>query len=643
MKASCAYNGFAVVLISTALVAAAPAPAQQPEDEIGLRRSHREYRHRAQVAAADELVSQLGDAAGDLVTLYQLSRLLSDPCDQVRWLLSQIERPAGGRPFGSDAQTRSSAEELLTRVAELERAQAGALGACAEQISALKQLLTRIAEPPTPWELSDPTQLAERWRELGGLQNAELARELTPERRLTLLARGIPPNQVGLNTREVWDAPRRIVDALAASEQLPAVWQLMLLRQRLGGAERDRAAWAELEFPVADTFEIARGLLDRALGIDARDRGGTASEPDWNTVAARLEAGDYWAWAALARVLEAAGGQAAGGEPAAAGRAQWSKVQQVGSALSGSSWPAVGGGQGWLARLERGELVAAGRLPLAPDYRSAQRAARRRIEQQFLQARNDPAQALRLIQLAKAADVGLSEDEFQPITLPELEQQLQTTIRGETALKVFVLLEMIEVSGGAGQPAQYYAFRLAAREWRWTGGGFDATVIGPVDTPAQLAQAALDAGVTMTDLRILIAPDGPLDDEWFAAERDRLLERTADRARGWLCYLPTSAALTNEAWTLDETLRLWSRTALSGSQQTLGCYPAGREPTPIRARPHQAPNLRLHVISLGPLPSEIGQLRPSRRFVDQFKISKETAAEAGQTLPAMLVFTGEQP
>ncbi len=639
MKASHAYNGFTVVLVLAALAAVAPASAQQAEDETTLRRSHREYRYRAQVAAADELVTQLGRAAEELDTLYQLSRLLSEPCDQVRWLSSQIELQM---PFGSDAQTRSSAEELLARVTELEQAQASALGGCAEQVGTLKQLLTRIAEPPTPWELSDPAQLAERWRELGGLQNAELTDKLTPERRLTLFARGIPPNELDLDGRGV-DQPRRIVDALAASEQLPEVWQLLLFRQRLADAERDSAAWAELAFPVGDTFQIARGLLDRALGVDAQDQGSAASEPNWTSLAARLEAGDYWAWAALARILEATTQP----DPTAAtagGRAQWAKVDHVGNTLGGSFWPAVDGGeQGWLARLERGELVAAGRLPLTSEYRSAQRAARRRIEQQFLQARDNPAEALRLIQLAKAADIGLSEDGFQPITLAELEGQLQATIRGETALKVFVLLEVLEVSGGAGQPSQYYAFRLSAKEWRWTSGGFDATVIGPVDTPAQLARAALDASVTMTDLRILIAPDGPLDDEWFASERDHLLERTADRARGWLCYLPTAAALNNEAWTLNETLRLWCRTALSGSQDTIGCYPAGREPAGMPARLHQAPNLRLHVISLGPLPDEIGQLRRSRRFVDQFKNRKETAAAADRTLPALLVFTGEPP
>ena len=640
MKAFHAYRVVTALLSAAALAAGAPVSAQQPDDDTTLPRSHRAYRYRAQAAAADELVKQLASSANDLNTLYQLSRLLSEPCDQVGWLTTQIELRM---PFGSDDATRSSAEQLLTRVADLEQSQQTALRGCAERLDTLKQLLARIAEPPTPWELTDPAQLAARWTELGGLQNAELARQLTPGRQLTLFARGVSPSEVGLDGQAAWDRPRLIVDALAASGQLPEMWRLLLLRQTLGAAERESATWTELAFPVGDTFQIAWGLLDRSLGADAEDQGGATGRPNWADLAARFESGDYWAWAALARILEAADQQ----DPApaiAAARTQWSKLAQVGSALGGATWPAAGGGeQSWLSRLERGELAGAGLLPLAPEYRSAQRAARRRIEQQFVQARNDPAQALRLIQLAKAADVGLTEDRFQPITLAELEGQLQTTIRGETALKVFVLLELIEVSGNAGQPSQFYAFRLSARDWRWNGGGFDAAVIGPTNTPAQLVQSALDASVTLTDLRILVAPDGPLDADWFAAERDHLLDRTADRARGWLCYLPTAAALNNPSWTLDQTLRLWYRTALGGSAETIGCYPAGREPAGVRARLHLAPNLRLHAASLGSLPNEIAQLRPSRRFVDQFKNHKETAAAAGRTLPVVLVFTGEQP
>ena len=157
MKASHAYNGFTVALVLAALAAVAPASAQQADDDTRLLRSPRGYRYSAQATAANELVMQLGRAAEDLDTLYQLSRLLSEPCDQVRWLAGQIE----SRRFGSDAETRSSAEELLARVTELEQAQASALGGCAEQVGTLKQLLTRIAEPPTPWELSDPAQLAD--------------------------------------------------------------------------------------------------------------------------------------------------------------------------------------------------------------------------------------------------------------------------------------------------------------------------------------------------------------------------------------------------------------------------------------------------------------------------------------------------
>ncbi|MBU0618559.1 MAG: hypothetical protein KKI02_12650, partial [Planctomycetes bacterium] len=383
MKASLTHSDVTVILIFAALATVAPGRAQQVDDDAGLLRSPRAYQYPAQAEAANELVTQLGSAGKDLNTLFQLSRLLSDPCDQVRWLAAQIE----SLELAIDAQRRSSAEELLTRVTELEQTLQSTLRSCPEQVATLKQLLTRIAEPPTPWELTDPAQLAERWHELGGLRNAELTRELTPERRLTLFARGIPPNELGLDGQALWEQPRLVVGALAASAQLPEMWRLLQLQEALGAAERERTAWAELAFPVDDTFEIARGLLDRALGIDAEDQGLAAGEPDWASLAARLEAGDYWAWGGLARVLEAAGQP----EPATAlagARAQWDKLARVSSTLGGAFWPAVSDSeQGWLPRLERGELADAGLLPLTPEYRSSQRDARRRFEQQFLQAR----------------------------------------------------------------------------------------------------------------------------------------------------------------------------------------------------------------------------------------------------------------
>jgi hypothetical protein len=630
MKASHAYRGVFAGVVFTAWASLSPAWAQQTDEGTTLLRSPRAYRYLAQARAADELVKQLGPTAKDLNTLFQLSRLLSEPCDQVRWLVEQIEPSE----FATDAQTRSSAEDLLARVTDLEQALGPALRGCPEQVAALKQLLTRIAEPPTPWELTDPAQLAQRWHELRGLQNAELARELTPERRLTLFARGIPPTELGLDARAAWDQPRRIVDALAASEQLPETWRLLQLQQALDAAERNSAAWAELAFPVRDTFGIAQGLLDRALGIDAQDRGSATGEPDWVALTERLETRDCWAWATLARILEAASQP----DPATAtadARTQWDRVARVGG---GTLWPAVGSPSGWLARLEQGELAGPG-LALAPAYRSAQRAARRRFEQQFPQARGNPGDALRLIQLAKAADIGLTEDRFQPITLAGLEEWTFSTPR--RAPRIFALLEIIEIHAASGQSSQYYAFRLNVRGWQWDSGAVDSEVVGPADSPAALVRTALDPAGNVGGMRLLIAPDGPLDDDWFAFERTYLLERTSG-STAWLCYTPSAASVAGPAWTLEQSLRYWCRTAANTSARMLSCYPDGQTPRDIPQKLHLAPPLPLYAVSIGPLPDEIGRLR-LRTFVEDFRNAKQAASVADRTLPVMLVFTAQQP
>ena len=61
--------------------------------------------------------------------------------------------------------------------------------------------------------------------------------------------------------------------------------------RREQNAERDSAAWAALAFPVGDTFQIARGLLDRALGLDAADRGGRVRRRRFRVDRAQPQAG----------------------------------------------------------------------------------------------------------------------------------------------------------------------------------------------------------------------------------------------------------------------------------------------------------------------------------------------------------------
>ncbi len=647
MKLSHAYSNAAIVIVLATLVTASPTRAQDRDDDT-LARSHRAYRHRAQIAAADELVAQLGSATEDLGTLYQLSRLLSEPCDQVRWLDTQIEQRM---PFGTDTETRALAEEVLARLAELEQAQQVALRGCLEQLSILKALLLRIAEPPTPWELSDPAQLAARWRELEASGNADLQRELTPDRRLTLFARGIPAGELDLDGQHAWDQPRLVVDELAGSERLPAMWRLLQLDAALRGAEREKATWAAFTFPVDNTFRIARGLLDRAMGVDAEDQRAPTEAPDWSSLAARFKSKDHWAWAALAHILESGSRE----DPAAAAeqaKAQWDKLMQVNVALGGTLWPAVdGSAQAWLTRLQqRDNLTGSGLMPLEPDYRSARRSARRRLEQQFLQARNNPAEAFRIIQLVKAAGVGLDEREFQPITLDKMEERFQISKRSKVVgVKVFVLLEMIEIHR-PGESSQYYAVMFNVTGWSWTGTSYDSAVIGPRDTPGELAAAYLDPRYRqLEDLRILIAADGPLDQAWFEFEKDELLPHVSPRSGrgGWLVYLPSVGALRPGAWSLDDTLRHFYQAARR-SGETIDffargmrnrSYTGGGRPQEIADLLEKAPRLPLYALSIGPFPGQLSQLRP-RGFVDPFKSRKKNSQTP---LPAILVFTGQEP
>ena len=238
----------------------------------------------------------------------------------------------------------------------------------------------------------------------------------------------------------------------------------------------------------------------------------------------------------------------------------------------------------------------------------------------------------------------MTEDDFQPITQAELEGQLQTTSRGEVRLMVFALLEMIEIQNVSGQSSQYYGFRLNARQWRWDSGGFDAAVIiGPADTPPALVQAALDPAGELGGMRLLIAPDGPLGDDWLAFEKDYLFERSSGRT-AWLCYTPSIATLVSRAWTLDRSLRYWYRMVLGASDDgTLTCYSARQEePRSLPRRPHLAPNLPLYAVSVGPMPIEVGRLRAGT-FLERFWNAKQAESAAGRTLPVMLVFIGEQP
>ena len=599
-----------------AILTAVPGPAQQ--EPAGLTRFAAPSRYPEQYRAATELADQLGATAADPETLYQLSRLLSEPCDQVLWLGDQLTRL--GR-FGTDAATRQAAENVLARLNELDAEGAEWLRGCREELVALLEQLERIARPPTPWEIEESAQLAETWRSLDPAHNADLQRELTPARRLLLNARGIAPAELNLTGRETWDVPRKVVELLAERSELPPMTRLIQLHDALERARADEAAWQNIEFPVNDTYAVARALLDRALGIDALDHSGSATSPDWNALAGRFENRNYWTWASLARLLEAA---ATGSNAPAtdAARAQWAKAQQVAEALNAPIWPAVAEAPGaWLERLTGGAaLNQADMLPLSADYRAARRATRRTYEDRFLESLNNVDEAFRNIQLAKAADIGRDPATYPTATLNQIEADLQYRKLGQVAgLNVFALVEMIAIQRSGG-PRQYYAVLVNIDGWTWTSTTYQKRVVGPSSSPAELIRSSFDDKYKeLRDVRLLIAFDGLPDATWFEFERASLWPYASlqpPSGRGWLAYLPSLAAFQPGNWTIEDSIRHFFIGALSAGE-TLGVYTNERSAGPYdvvapKSIPdflEKAPSFSLHALSTGPFPASLNAQR----------------------------------
>jgi len=634
-----------LILITVAFTTASRTVFAQEEPDPGLGRLHRTVRYPEQVDAVNALADQLGEAGADLETLYQLSRLLSAPCDQVFWLRSRIE---SRDRFGTDPATRASAETVLSRIASLAQSQQSALSGCGEQLEALQELLTRISEPPIPWEITDPSQLATRWRELDPANNVELQRELSADRKLILAARGVPAAELGLSGAEPWKLPRRIVSELAETAALPRMHRLLQMDKALRAVEARDDNWSEFDFPVGDTFQVTRVLLDRALGVDAQDRSAATARADFQALASNFESRDLWAWAALARCMQSA--ESGRAEPIDLARVQWQKASQVSAALGSSSWLAADGATGaWLNRLaEGGELDVVGQLPLSADYRVNARQARRELEDEFLRALDNPTEALRLIQLAKAAGIGRDPSQVKPITPDEIEAKFQIfkrRTREVVSLKVFALLEMIAVSR-PGQATEYYGVLMNVAGWSWIGISYEVSAFGPYGSPAEMVRARFDARYKqLNDLRLLIAVDGPLDGAWFEFEREQLSPYAGGGGRGnaWLAYLPSLSALQPGEWPLDDVMRHFHQTAGS-SGRPLGYYARARsrglgaivQPQAVADRLDKAPSLPLYAFSIGDFPPALDRQRP-RGFVGQLARQKANASPA---LPVMLVFTG---
>ena len=602
-----------VVLLVGALVARGQPPASPP----ALPRVRSAYRYPAQAGAADEIAGSLRPVDRNPLTLFALSRMLSEPCDRLRWLAGQLADP---QRFPADDATRTLAAQTLDKLQQWSQRPDSGLAGCADVLALVRSRLERIRKPPeNVWDITDPARLAARWQKL-----PESARNaLDVSRKLTLAARGVPPTALRLDGARPWNVPRKVIERLAASEQLPPAWELLRLDQTLRDAENATQTWQDIAFPVADTMRIARGLLDRALGVDAIDRG--QPPPDWAALAQRLAARDAWLWATMAYLLDAGNRTDTNAGVQAATNA-WTRFAQVGSALGGATMPAVQGSAGaWLSRVADARAATAeGRLPLRIGFRDARRQARKTYENQFLQARGNPDEALRLIQLAKAADAGIPG--LAPISRAALERKFQKQIRRATALQVHGLFEVIAVHPSAGPP-QFYAFVLRPRGWDWVAQAFEAKVIGPADSLTTLVRGELPIDTsTPTDLLFLVAPDGSCDTDWWTYEREALLPHTRTQPGG-LFYLPSVAALQSAAWNFDRAMRWWYRLTLASGDTTAGCYARGRRVQSNRQTVGDFVDLAVHATSIGRWPRTVRTIpgRGPQRLITGFRTVKTRA------------------
>lgn len=576
------------------------------------------YDEPEQVAALDELLA--ADFAGIAAELtaddwVQLSRLLGSPCDQSRWLLAQARRlsdMSGQRQAAADLI--AAAQRRLQSLAEQ-----NLLAGCADWAAAWQELGRRSQ---TLRAITDPQRLRE------ALDSTPDLPKLPPYERFVLLARGAPGAKLlSRAASETWDLPRRTMERLASTPELPATAELLDLQRQLIFEYQKRTGATSPEFGdraqqelVNATFQIAAAFLDRALGLDDGDvSGGSLLIPydhapeAWMALAERFGPDEAWLWAVLAQLLAVSPtvGQPADMSRVARAQEVWAAVRTV----SPTGWSAVDDAdRGWLTRLGNPQRFIEPRaLPLARDHRSARRAQRLTAEQEvarLLAAGRETAQVDPLfaaIQTAKAADLGA---ELRPLSIAELEQQL-----GELQ-PVYLFVEWIELRNTPADGGTRWAGVAVYREqYRRPQAGvkvadrYLARVLGPSASPVELVSEALangpprlPTGQIRKDARVILAPDGGLPESWFPFEHETLLRPTAwtGTDASWVVYVPSATALTSEAWTLDETLRVWYRAAVATrAPRPTVAVPAQLLTTRGAGPPLERQDLNLFVVALG--------------------------------------------
>ena len=529
------------------------------------------FAHQNQVDALNKL---LDNERGELPPerLVAISRLLSDPCDQVRWLIKKVNSTPDGEIRTNLLAAAISRKDRLKGI--------GVLGGCAADAAALDSL--RGGAPRSISQMTEPKEVATALSDPGWENRAK-----TPEDKFTLMSRGAPFRLLSQGASErnfrktTWDAPRRALEGLVAQRTFARV---------IGSSFGD--AGDQLE-PV--TVEIVNDFLRVA-------KGESPTRNDWAAEAQRLGGAGLWSWSALAWLLDACGN--AGNERSSYAQAigEWNKLrdlrQRLGGAAAENPWANV---DEWIATLENdSDWIIAG-TPMKPSSRAARVTARARHEDDAVRAvnGNDSDQALQAMQRAKLAEIGRNDDVTR-IALDELERQLRTN-NG-----IYLFVEILELRGSSG----FIGVAVYDREYGDARAGqLQHKVIRSQSDPAGVVRAALSGGPPSgrTDARILIALDGPPDDAWFQFEKNELLPLAAsgkDRTApvpAWVVYVRSATTLkpSAETWSFDDILRAWYPKA--NDMNTVAASLSGFGPsTPI-----DATGLSTQAIGFGTRPASI--------------------------------------
>lgn len=547
----------AAVRATTAVVWAALAFAAFAQSEFsGV------FKRGEQVKALAAGLERVPDDARKLVAL---SRLLSEPEDQVTWLLERAEALSKG---GKADAAAAVAEAALARIDRWMPVAPGVVG-LRERAEKLKK--TEVASGGNssggnsgaggntggggagggntgggdgpPETIIDPAQLA-AWLNSPQSRNARL----TPEVRSVLWSRGVPfkrlSTSAGAARGVTWEFAAGLVLDLGLAER-------MTLTKLLSSSAR-LASPPGGDLLNTASFQIARGLCNLAAG-------GPGTGGNWGSMAASLEQQNYWAWAALALVLDAAE------RPLAERGAIIERIRELTARVKvvegGSDERLISKAlEKWIPRLsaDSGPSARDSIVSFDPSWRTTRVQSRDSKAQQAADAlrAGNVEQGFKLIQEAKLAEMGVTS--ARTITIAELQSRLMD---GRVA-GVHAFIELLE-SGG-----QYYAVVIGADgplgnpNTKWI---TPAVVSGKNSFSDLLGEAVqkVGGGERISGARIIVAPDGAARTaEWATSNFGGLRALLTKDDRQYIALISSAAVLQRDSsWTPEFSVRYFYEAA----------------------------------------------------------------------------------